>query len=238
MTDTCLIFKNLFGYDTISGLPKKLPQNMRCFYIIDSTDNCQKAESLGWETIYINKYLDITDSFKKRKVIAEINCYPERFIDTSQFKYVFICDSNVVALDSNYSDFVSKKSEEKALYLTSGWYKGSQNTMQQELARSLGNRRWEYNFNEMRKSVSEYLSHLTDMGKNIAHTPVISAKYIGWNINHPMKREISDYVYTEYTKHLQGNIIFSMALQIYPAHIEHYTNFKNDGSVSDHIVSL
>jgi hypothetical protein len=238
MTDTCFIFKNLFNYDKIGGIPSKLPKNMKCLYITDSTDSCKKAKALGWDTIFVNKYVGISDPFEKRKVIAEINCYPERFIDTTKFKYAFICDSNVVALDSNYSDFVSKKSDDKALYLTSGWYSGVENTIHQELKRSLQNERWLYNFDKILISAGEYVTYLTEKGTNLADTPVVSAKYIGWNITHPMKRKISDYVYNEYIKHLQGNLIFSMALQIYPEHIEHYTKFMNDGKVSTHSVSL
>ena len=225
----------MFNYDKINEIPKNMPSNVACFYITDTLENCTKAKDLGWEPIFVDKYVTVTDSFEKRKVIAELNCYPERFIDATKFKYMFSCDSNVLTLDSNYADFISKKSDEKALYLTSGCYSGYKNTIDFELLRSLKTPRWRYNWEEMKTTVRGYLYFLLEKGKNLQDTPVVSAKYIGWNVSHPMKHEISKYVYDEYTKHLQGNIIFSMAWQIYPQYIEHYTKFKNDGKVDGHL---
>ena len=237
MTDTCFIFKNMFGYDQIYKIPENMPSNVVCFYITDTLENCEKAKDLGWEPIFVDKYLTIIDSFEKRKIIAELNCYPERFIDATKFKYMFTSDSNVLSLDSNYGDFISKKSDKKALYLTSGCYSGYKNSISEELLRSFRNPRWKYNFEQMKTSVHSYLTFLLERGKNLQDTPVVSAKYIGWNVSHPMKYELSKYVYDEYTKHLQGNIIFSMALQIYPKYIEHYIHFKNDGKVASHLQS-
>jgi len=37
-------------------------------------------------------------------------------------------------------------------------------------------------------------------------------------------------------QHLQGNIILSMMLHLYPDDICHYTGFKNDGRVSTHLI--
>lgn len=238
MNDTCFIFKNLFGYDPVLKIPNNIPNSVTCIYITDSLDAYNKAAKFGWTPIYIDKYKNITDKFEKRKIIAEINCYPERFVNMAQYTYMFICDSNVVSLDSNYSEFVSKKSKDNCLYVTSGWYSGTANTMQKELERSLANHRWSYNFDSMKNSTNNYINILTSKGKDINDTPVVSAKYIGWNITHPMKNIIAKYVFDEYMQHLQGNIIFSMVIHLYPEYIYHYKGFKNNGAVSNHYISL
>lgn len=238
MTDTCFIFKNFFSYDPVLKLPNNLPPNITPIYITDSINAITTAKELGWEVVYKDTYNHITDPFEKRKLIAEINCYPERFIDCSKYKFVYICDANVITLDSNYATFISNKGDKNALYLTSGWYSGHNNTMQKELERSLTNKRWSYNFNEIKHSVDEYHSKLTNLEIPFDDTPVISAKYIGWNISHSYKNIIADYVYNEYMKHLQGNIIFSMALKLYPDYICHYTGFKNDGCVLKHLITV
>jgi hypothetical protein len=70
---------------------------------------------------------------------------------------------------------------------------------------------------------------------NYRNIPVVSAKYIGWNINHERKNIIADYVFNEYSKHLQGNIIFSTCLVLYTEDTLHYTKFLNDGQVEQHV---
>jgi hypothetical protein len=191
-----------------------MPLNVTPIYITDCMTKYNQAKDMGYTAYYTDKYKDITDSFERRKIIAYINCYPEKVIpELLQYTYVFICDSNVVELDSNYKEFINLKSDNKCLYLTSGWYKKSDNTMKKELERSLHNPRWQYNFDQMKDSVNEYFKLLEKLNINIDDTPVVSAKYIGWNIKHNYKNILSDFVYKEYMKHLQGNIIFLLYLK-------------------------
>jgi hypothetical protein len=240
MTDTCLVFKNLFGYDPVPRVPGRMPPGMTPVYITDSQSDKRLAESYGWTAYCIDEYNGTTDSFEKRKVIAKINCYPEQVVpDLLEYTYIFICDSNVVTLDSNYEEFVKlAKNGGKPLFVTSGYYSGRSNTMNKELMRSLGNGRWSYNFDKMQESTYRYLHTLRERNLSIDNTPVVSAKFIGWNIKSEFKSMLADIVYNEYMIHLQGNIIFSYVLQIHPEHVEHYTGFKNDCTVRGHLISL
>jgi len=235
MSDTCLIYVNLYGYDPVVKIPNNMPINVTAIYITDSMIYFNTAKQFGWKVYYLDDYINITDNFQRRKTIVHIRCYPEKICpDILNYTYVFMCDSNVVNLDSNYPDFINKKDETKCLYLTSGYYRGSENTMQQELNRSLQNSRWSYNYDQMTNAVNDYHKQLESLNINLNDTPVVSAKYIGWNIAHPYKNVIADVVYKEHMKHIQGNIIFSLLLKLYPEYIYNYTDFKNDGSVSRH----
>jgi hypothetical protein len=231
-----LVFKNFYDYDPVLKIPDNLPTNMTPVYITDSSSNISIATSLGWQCYYVDTFKNITDPFQMRLTIAYINCYVEKVVpELLKYKYIFICDSNVVKLDSNYTDFINKRNINKALYLTSGWYRGNHNTMERELQRSIRNIRWRYNFDQMIHATNRYMTELKKLNIDIHDTPVVSAKYIGWNISHPNKELLADYVYEEYKKHLQGNIIFSFILKLYPEYIEHYTDFKNDGAVIGHV---
>jgi len=177
--DTCLIFKNFFGYDPVLKVPHNLPENIAPIYITDSVEAVETAASLGWNVIYIDSYKHITDKFERRKIIAWINCFPEKLPGLEKYKYIFVCDSNVIKLDTNYAQFISHKSDKKALYVTSGWYSGVNNTMQKELERSLQNMRWSYNFEQIKSSTNNYIKILSSMNIPLTDTPVVSAKYIG-----------------------------------------------------------
>jgi hypothetical protein len=228
--------KNLFNYDPVLSIPLNFPKDMDPVYITDSQETANAARKHGWIVYIITDFLNADTSFKKRCAVAYINCYPEKLIpELNKYTYIFICDSNVQKLDSNYTEFVNKSNNNKALYITSGWYSGKSNTILMELDRSLNNGRWSYNFNEIKKASLSYLNTLIKNNIDINLTPVVSAKYIGWNISHPSKNKLADFVYEEYSKHLQGNIILSFALHIYKDDIEHYTGFLNDGAVSSHI---
>ena len=235
--DTCLIFKNLFNYDHINPIPHNIPDGVDPIYITDSSQNAHIATSFGWKVYVTDMFKEIgDDSFERRKAIAFINCYPERIIpELLQYTYIFICDSNVRSFDPDYKTFVAHKSPLKALYLTTGWYSGSDNTIYKEMQRSMMNQRWKYNFKEIKESTLKYIHQLNDKGIADSDMPVASAKYIGWNIGHPNKHTIADNVYEEYLIHLQGNIIFSYILHMYPDDITHYINSFKHGSVGNHL---
>ena len=232
----CFLFKNLFNYDTIVSPPKNMPKNIDTIYLTDNEKNKNDALSKGWKYSYVTeKFLNSISNIEKRNAIAYINCYPEKIIsDIKNYNYIFICDSNVIKLDTNYFEFTNSASDKHALYVTSGWYNGTQNNINQELKRSMMNSRWSYDFKNITDSTHKYLQQFYDMKLDYRSVPVVSAKYIGWNINHERKNIIADYVYSEYCKHLQGNIIFSTCLVLYPEDTLHYTGFLNDGTVSGH----
>jgi hypothetical protein len=233
----CLLFKNLFSYDIVLPPPINLPDNIDSIYLTDNKEVQKETLEKGWKYSYITEeFLSSTSSFEKRKVIAYINCYPEKVIpEINKYDYVFICDSNVVKLDTNYGEFINNSSEKYALYVTSGYYSGLNNNILRELERSVVSKRWSYNFKNMIASTNEYLKIIENMKIDYKSIPVVSAKYIGWNIHHERKNIIADYVFNEYSKHLQGNIIFSMCLVLHSSDTLHYTEFLNDGIVYSHV---
>jgi hypothetical protein len=232
----CLLFKNLFDYDIVLPPPINLCENIDTIYLTDNkiTQNC--ALSKGWKYSYITeKFINNTNSIEKRNAIGYINCYPEKIIpELKNYDYVFICDSNIIRLDTNYGEFINSVSNKHALYITSGYYNGTDNNILKELERSLSNRRWNYDFKNIKDATYKYLEIFSNMNIDYRNIPVVSAKYIGWNINHENKNIIADYVFNEHCKHLQGNIIFSTCVVLYPEDTLHYTQFLNDGQVSEH----
>lgn len=237
MCDTCVVFKNLFNYDRINRIPTNFPKGVDPVYITDSGEEAQTAKTYGWNVYITDMFKHKEGSFEKRMAIAFINCYPERVVpELSKYTYIFVCDSNVTSFDPDYTTFINRKTSEKAFYMTTGWYSGSENTIYKELQRSLQNGRWSYNFDNMKNSTMGYIRDLTDKGIDESKTPVASAKYIGWNIRHPFKNTIADAAYKEYLIHLQGNIIFSYLLHIYPNYIEHYINSFARGTISHHLL--
>jgi hypothetical protein len=235
MNNICFLFKNLFNYDEILPPPLNLDSNIDTIYITDSNDISLIFEK-GWKYVYIiNQFNNSYTQFEKRKAIAYINCYPERIVpELNRYDYIFICDSNVIKMDTNYSDFLSKVDVKYACYFTSGYYSGSDNNIISEYIRSIAQSRWSYNHENMTKSINRYTDILNDKNIDIYKIPVVSAKYIGWNINHENKNIIADYVYNEYSEHLQGNIIFSMVYALYSDIVYNYMDFMNDGCVNNH----
>ena len=233
----CFLFKNLFNYDTVLPPPINIPKNIDTIYLTDNEKTQNDALSKGWKFSYVTeKFLNNVTSIEKRNAIAYINCYPEKIVDDiKNYNYIFICDSNVIKLDSKYLEFINSASDKHALYVTSGWYSGIHNNILEEMKRSLGNNRWSYDFKNIIDSTKKYLQDFYNMKINYHNIPVVSAKYIGWNINHERKNIIADYVFNEYSKHLQGNIIFSTCLVLYTEDTLHYTKFLNDGQVEQHV---
>ena len=232
----CFLFKNLFNYDVVLPPPVNIPKNIDTIYLTDNKKTQNDALSKGWKFSYVTeKFLNNVSSIEKRNAIAYINCYPEKIVDDiKNYNYIFICDSNVIKLDTKYFEFINSASDKHALYVTSGWYSGIHNNILEELKRSLVNNRWSYDFKNIRDSTKKYLQKFYDMKINYRNISVVSAKYIGWNINHERKSIIADYVFNEYCKHLQGNIILSTCLVLYPEDTLHYTKFLNDGQVDQH----
>ena len=235
-TKVCLLFKNLFNFDKVLPVPLNLPMMMDTIYLTDNTKTQTDALSKGWKYSYVTeKFLNSVSNIEKRNAIAYINCYPEKIIPyIKNYDYIFICDSNVIKLDTNYGEFINSVSDKHALYITSGWYNGIDNNIEKELERSLLENRWSYDFKNIIDNTHKYLQMFHDIKMSYRNIPVAIAKYIGWNINHERKNIIADYVFNEYCKHLQGNIIFSTCLVLYPEDTLHYTRFLNDGQYDKH----
>jgi hypothetical protein len=152
----------------------------------------------------------------------------------SNFEKVFNVDSNVTSLWYDFLKFTNSCPEDKCLYITSGWYDGHRNTILSELNASNQNR-WSYDYESMKLSTQNYKSEIENLGIDFNSIPVISAKYFGWNLNHPAYEEISNHFYKEYTNHLQGNIILSYLSAIYKNDTFEYKIPNQHGaSISQH----
>lgn len=235
----CLLYKNFWSYDPILPVPTNLPMDVHTVYLTDNTDSALRAKQLGWSKTYVcDTFVNITDPFERRKAIAKINCFPEQVVlELNSFDHIMICDANITRLDTNYAEFVHNILQTKidrALYITSGWYSQDQNTIVSELHRSLSQPRWSYNFDQMISWCSTNFALLEKLNINLADCPVVSAKYIGWNIRSENKNVVADWVYNQYVDHLQGNIIFSVVAKLFPDHVYHYKGFLNDGAVNEH----
>ena len=226
------LFKNLWDYEEIHGVPVGLPDGIKTFYLTDSESNKDLIREKGWDYVFItDKFKNISDSFKRRRSIGFINCYPEKLVpELNDYDKVFVCDSNIIKLPDNYFDFLSKSTDEYALYLSSGYYKGSRDNIVAELKAS-DRPCWRYNLENMKSSVSDYIKVLNSRGLSYTDYSIVIAKYIGWNLKHEKKEILREYAYEEHLKHLQGNIIFTMVSILFEEFVFNYKKGLNSGRI-------
>lgn len=86
----------------------------------------------------------------------------------------------------------------------------------------------------MTTSFNKYIELFKQKNLNPLECKVASAKYIGWNIQNKNKNNIAEFVFNEYINHLQGNIIFSVAIKLFPEDIFHFRNGFFSGKVIFH----
>jgi hypothetical protein len=225
---------NLWEYEKILRVPEGLPEDMIPFYITDSEKILKEARSKGWYGAVVSRFSKEMDNHERRKIVANIQCYPERYIDLSNYRYVFVCDSNIIKLPSNYKKFVEFGiTSGKACFTESGYYSGARDNIYNEYLAS-NQPRWTYNYSAMGDCVAGYIKEMENLGINYRNESIASGKYIGWDLKHPEKNVVSDFVCKEEEKHIQGNIILTMARVLYPYLVSNFRSLKGDGSLSGH----
>jgi hypothetical protein len=230
------VTKNFWGYEQLNPSPQLLDNTFFKYYITDNLDSKDYLLNNGWdEVIIIEDYKNITNLQSRRRIISEINCFPQKYIaNLNKFNKVFITDSNVVSLWDEFLQFTNSCPTDKCLYVTSGWYSEERNSIESELHCS-NQSRWSYDYENMKTSVERYKIEITNKEINFNNIPVMSAKYFGWNLNHPLYETISKHFYDEYSIHLQGNIILSYLSSIYKnSTFEYKISSINNGALSDH----
>jgi hypothetical protein len=227
--------KHFWGYEQLNPPPKNLPDNMKTIYVTDNKEYEKTLLDLGWDMVsVITDYVNVTDLRERRLIISEINCFPLKFIPKlSEFKYIFMCDSNVITLWKDYIKFVNGCADDKCLFTTTDWYDGERNNIISEYLAS-SQPRWEYSYESMGVSKDEYIRVFNKLDVDVNSVGVCSAKYFGWNTHHPMYDEMSKHLYEEYTKHIQGNIILSYMGVVYDNFILKYKGNYDGGLVSSH----
>lgn len=231
------LVKNLFNYEKVIKPPENLPKNLKSVYLTDTEDNYILAKNLGWDIVKkTDLFLGINDKFERRKCVAFINSYPLRVVpEIADARFVFICDSNIISLWDLYSDFVNSCEEKYALFVTSGYYKGFRDNIISECDESCRMNRWSYNHDNIKSCTYRYISELTINNINIESLSIVSAKYIGWNVNHPDYNYLSDFLYKEYSENLQGNIILTYMSGIFNEKIYNfYTNDYTGARLNNH----
>jgi hypothetical protein len=229
MTDYFFV-KNLYNYEKVIPPPPNLPKNLKTVYITDTEENKLKALELGW--IIVKKtdiFNGIDNKFDRRKSVAFINSYPLKVVpEIIDARFIFICDSNINRLWNQYENFVNSCSEDFVLFVTSGYYSGDRDTIISECNHSCKTSRWSYNHFEIKNCTNKYIEDLNEKNVDANKLSVVSAKYIGWNVNHPDYKYLSDFLYKEYSENLQGNIILTYMSgifneKIYNFHTKDYT---------------
>lgn len=230
------LVKNLFDYEEVIPPPSNLP-NMITVYITGSDHNVELAKSFGWNIVKkTDKFLNLTEKFERRIAIGYINSYPHKIVpEILDYDFVFVCDSNIKSIWLEYETFINSCSSDKALFITSGSYKSNEDTITLELDRSLTSLRWSYNHNNILECTNRYKSELTDNNIDPDSLSVVSAKYIGWNLKHEKYEFLSDILYNEICKNLQGNIILTYMSGLYKDYIyNYYTNNYQGGIINSH----
>lgn len=213
-----LLAKNLFNYEEVLPPPINIPDDIVTLYLTDNDHNVNLAKGLGWNIVKkTEEFLDIHDKFERRKVISYINAFPHKVApEVLEFNFVFVCDGNVVSLWDNYKNFVNACSDDYSLFLTSGYYNGTRNTIQEESKASSAQMRWNYNTKQIIETTERYVNSLTGLGIDVNNLSLVSAKYIGWNLKHENYDAISKSIYEQACLILQGNIYLTYISAIYP----------------------
>jgi hypothetical protein len=233
--DKCVLFVNLWNYDPVLPIPKNAPPNVDYIYVTDTDNNVSMAKNFGYTVYKYDIHQDLTDKFERIKIIGKFKSIPEEMIiELAKYKYIFECDANILVFDIAYTDFINNACDDYALFVTTGCYSGQQDNIYEEYKRSITVRRWSYNFKNMTDTFNTYLELFKQKNMNPLECRVVSAKYIGWNIQHKNKKLISKFVCDEYMNHLQGNIIFSVALNLFPQDIFHFRNGFSNGDLVYH----
>ena len=133
---------------------------------------------------------------------------------------------DIVNLWGLYENFVRSCSEDFTLFVTSGYYVGDRDTIMSECDHSCVANRWSYNHREIKNCTNRYIKDLNEKNVDVSKLSVVSAKYIGWNVNHPNYNNLSDFLYKEYSENLQGNIILTYMSGIFNEKI--YNFYTND----------
>ena len=237
------LVKNLYDYEKVIGPPSNLPNDFVTVYLTDNEINYGLAINLGWDIVKkTEEFLHINDLFERRKVISYINSFPHKVVpEVLDYNFVFVCDSNIITLWDEYVNFTNNCSSDHALFVCSGYYSGSQfkklghrDTIIGELESSF-HARWSYNHKEIRESSNKYIQELKENNVDITKLSVVSAKYIGWNLKHEKYNFLSEMLYSEGCKHLQGNIILTYMFGLYPNIVYNYhTNNYKGGSLNAH----
>jgi len=230
------VVKNLYNYEKVISPPKNLDKSLTTVYITDNDENVNLSKNLGWDMSFKTElFINELDTFNRRKNISYINAFPVKvFPKLSDASFIFVCDSNIVKIWDEYNVFISLCKPEHCLFVVSGYYKGVRDNIEAECNASM-TRRWSYNHNSIKKATERYKKELISKGINISKLSIASAKYIGWNINHPSYNHLSNVYYNESLTHLQGNIILTYMSGIYSNLIyNYYANDYSTGIVNKH----
>lgn len=208
-------------YETIRP-PPTLPSDWLTFYVTDDSKTAAAAMQCGWNhSISLDQNYYRSPNFRFRLTMIAIGrIWPDRLVDLSMCDYLAFTDGNVARLDAVYHDWVKASAASgAALSLLNGWYFGARDSaLGEELEASIRQKRWASDAEAMIARKTYYEAALTAHFGNssLENVVVISAKYIVWNLKHPQRHKVAEWIATEYSIHLQGNIILSVAAHIFP----------------------
>jgi hypothetical protein len=230
------VVKNLYNYEKVIAPPKNLDKSLSTVYITDNDENVDLSKKLGWNiSVKTNMFINESDVFNRRKSVSYINAFPSKVVpELNNANFIFVCDSNIIKIWDEYNHFVSLCKDNHCLFVTSGYYEGIRDNIESECNASM-TKRWSYNHNAIRNATERYKKELIRKGVNISKLSIVSAKYIGWNTNHPMYNELSNFYYKESLLHLQGNITLTYMSGIYNDFIYNYrANNYSNGVLNKH----
>lgn len=228
---------NFFDYEHILPVPKGVPEYMDTIYLTDTEQNKDSALKAGWQNAFVIKdFVSVEDSFGKRKVIGAIKAYPEQFLEElKEYDKVFLTDPNTLVLDSRYQDFVESADDKYTLYVTSGFWRNNPDNLKFGLELSVAQARWRYNADAMIESVKKYSEDLKKRG--LKSPPLVSARFIGWNMAKKNTNEVVKEYYYESQIHLQAELTLTYLSAKYPNDISVYRNLKYDGENIGHKIN-
>ena len=190
-------------------------QKIPCFYFSDDAGREALASKMGWKFVLCH-LPEASGPRERRWQVVECKLHPERFSqEIMGFDITIYVDANVKRLGRTFLEQWVPRLGDKAILLNCGHYKGNKNNVLSEYSRSF-QRRWDHSHDDFRRSRDEWKSRL-----DLERIPVCSAKYVVVNMRKkPQAPEIWRFLEEEHRKHIQGNIIYSIASEKFKDMIE------------------
>lgn len=242
----CFVTSNHFGYEEPHGPPEGLPADFYAIYITDDNQTAHAVAKLGWNAVVLDKlpayarvffdplqdlsYVNRTAfkmsgwQFMRTGFVGRARYEPLQYaaVREAGCTQAFFMDGNVKTLNGVHveNQFFSPCSDSlKALCVSSGWYVGSRDDLQPELDGSLAQPRWSFSHASMTAATREYME-LLQWKYGPSPTTIVSAKFLGWNLNHPMTPALGEWLTREAQLHYQGNIALSFLARWRPDVVE------------------
>jgi hypothetical protein len=213
----CYYTTNFWNYDELRPPFTGLPSDFYRIYMTDQNDSraSRRLLDLGWNKVLVVNLSD-RNNFDRRMFVSRARLFPELFAPLGACERVFFTDANIIAAESSrYETWARSMKNSSALLIMLGYYSGKRDDIDVELQESICQERWRYSWTAMTERTRYYQRVILNR-TNSTKARVASAKYLGWNMAHPHRHLVAEWLLHEASIHVQGNIAISVAVVLFP----------------------